>query len=74
MDALLDALDHLGTHIRLRVNGAQMIRGATDNFGAVLSLGVPGATGNETLKLLHRNLLLLNKEEMVRGGDGSFSP
>jgi hypothetical protein len=63
VDALLDALHHLGPDHTLAVNIAKVVGGATDDFSAVVGLGVPIAAWNETLILLHRNLLLLNKGE-----------
>jgi hypothetical protein len=71
VDALLDALDHFGAHNGFRVNAPQMICCAADDFGAVLGLRMPRATRNQTLVLLHRNLLLLNKTKWLPGLDGS---
>jgi hypothetical protein len=57
VDALLDAVDHFGAHNRLTMNFSQVIRGTAHDLGLVLGLGVPRAARNQTLILLHRNLL-----------------
>ena len=67
MDALLDALHHLRTHDTLAVNRAKVVGSAAHDFRAIIGLGVPVAPWNETIVLLHRNLLLLNKEERLTG-------
>jgi hypothetical protein len=38
-----------------------MLSRAPDDLGRLIGLGVPLAARNETLILLHRNLLLLNQ-------------
>ncbi len=49
----LDGFDHLGPDFVLVVDAAQVLGGPANQFGAVLGIGVPGATGNEAFNGFH---------------------